>query len=234
MSGVNKRVIRKETTDLTEFANISKDLYKFEEAKDFFSQKHFPKKSDYETFDSFQELRPRKEKDYRTRSKYHLREAPLKIDPNDIHWRNTELLVEYMTPSGLIKHGMNTHLPRKIHKRMKRAINKARTMGLLPEIGFIKPHHKISLKSLADDLTMDANMHIDLETGGMQPLQTDSSYDFERDHYAVSLENHGFYDNDDKGDNINKMNLQKMIFTRNSGKTLYFLYLFLFILIFSN
>ena len=223
MSGLNKRVITKTTPDLSELANVSSDLYKFQEAKDYFSQTTTPKSTDYQNFDSFSQLRPRKDKQFKARSKYHLRDSPLTIDPLDIHWRNTEMLIEYMTPSGLVKHGLNTRLPRKVHLKIKRAISRARTLALLPDIGFIKPHHRLSLKSLAEDLTMDANMHVDLETGGLQTLQTDSSYDFQRDHYALSLNNHGLYDEDDHGENINNPNLQRMFFTKRSGREEFFL-----------
>lgn len=218
MSGSGKRIVRKTDSNNFEFANVSKNLYKFEEISDFFSQTKAPTKDDYQNFDSFQHLRPRKMHTYRMNSRYHIRDAALEIDPNDIHWRNTEMLVNYMTPSGLIKHRMNTRLPKLVHNKAKRAINKARKMALLPDIGFLKPHHKLSLKSLAEDLTMDTNMQIDLETGGLQPHQTDSTYDYEKDHYTVSLDTHDMYMDEMSGDNINNPNIQRMIFTKKSGK----------------
>jgi ribosomal protein S18 len=221
MSGSGKRIVRKSNPDGSEFSNVSKNLYKFEEVNDFFSQRKTPTKDDYQNFDSFEKLRPKKMESYRRKPKFHIRDAALKIDPNDIHWRNTEMLVNFMTPSGLIKHRMNTRLPVLVHKKIRKAIMKARKLALLPDIGFLKPHHRLSLKSLAEDLTMDANMQIDIETGGLQPQQTDSTYDFERDHYTVSLDNHDFYDDDISGDNINNTHVQKMIFTKKSGNQPY-------------
>ena len=82
----------------------------------------------------------------------------------------------------------------------------------------MKPQHRISLKSLAEDLLMDVNMHVDMDTGALSPHQTDSSYDYERDHYTVSIDTHDLYDDDCIGDNINKNNLQKMMFTKKSSK----------------
>lgn len=218
MSGHGKRIIRKDQSDLTELADVSINMFKFQEIKDFFSQTSIPKKQDYVNFDSMESLRPKKKKNFRIKSKYHLRDLPLRIDPNDIHWRNTEFLVNYMTPSGLIKHRMNTRLPELVHKKMRRAINKARVMSLLPVGGFLKPHHRISLKSLAEDLAADANMHIDLETGGLQPHQSDSTYDFEKDHYTVSMDTHELYSDDITGDSINNEYIQRMMFTKKSGK----------------
>jgi ribosomal protein S18 len=217
MSGSGKRIVRKTDPDGNEFANVSKNLYKFQEVNDFFSQKKAPTKDDYQNFDSFEKLRPKRMQTYRIKPKYHIRDAALKIDPNDIHWRNTEMLVNYMTPSGLIKHRMNSRLPSLVHKKVRREITKARKFALLPEIGFLKPHHKLSLKSLAEDLTLDANMQIDLETGGLQSHQTDSTYDYQRDHYTISLENHDLYMDDISGDNINNKYVQKMMFTKKSG-----------------
>lgn len=218
MSGHGKRIVRQKETDMTEFGKVSKNLYKFEEISDFFSQRNSPKKEDYQNFDSLETLRPRKKHTYRIKSRYHIRDMPLRIDPNDIHWRNTEFLVNYMTPSGLIKHRLNTRLPHLVHKKIRKAIVKARVLALLPNVGYIKPHHRVSLKSLAEDLASDANMHIDLETGGLKPQQTDSTYDFEKDHYAVSMDTHGLYDDNISGDNINNEHIQRMFFTKNAGR----------------
>ena len=214
MSGTGKQVTSPKAFDPNHVSGIPKDLFKFKEVSDLYSLSKNPNTADYETNDSLEKLRLRKAPKFQRRSKYHLREAPLEIDPNDIHWRNTELLTKFMSPSGLIKHNMNSRLPRTVHKKIRNAIRESRRMGLLPSMGFLKPHHRLSLKSLAEDITRDANMNIDLQTGALGYVDDDDTYDYKRDHFTVSLDHHSVYEGFNDGDDINNPAVQKMIFTR--------------------
>jgi ribosomal protein S18 len=66
----------------------------------------------------------------------------------DIHWRNIELLTQFISKNGGIKSRFVTCLPIAQHKKMKRAIATARSMQLLPNFGFPPPMLNRNLRSL--------------------------------------------------------------------------------------
>ena len=213
MSGSGKRVIRKENIHSPEFVGISKDLYKFEDVNDLFSQSKKPKDTDYQNYDSLENLRLKKGYPFKRHPKA-IRQTSVEVDLNDVHWRNTELLSQFMTPVGLIKQRNITRLPKNVHNRIARTIKHSRSMLLLPFNSYLKAEHRISLRSLAEDVAQDANMHVDLQTGTINAEPKDPRYEYNRDHYSVSIDQHSLYHQDQEGDDINSPYVQKMIFTQ--------------------
>lgn len=53
------------------------------------------------------------------------------LNPLDVHWRNTGLLVNFLNTSGGIMNRMQTRLKKKQQKKLKKAIMTARTMRIL-------------------------------------------------------------------------------------------------------
>jgi ribosomal protein S18 len=212
MSGVVKPIIPSTHEGKKNVEGIQQELFKFQDTKDLFTLTSNPSVRDYEKADSLADLKVDKKKLF-NRTRHHIREAVDEIDANDIHWRNTELLTKYMTPSGLIKHRAINNLSRNLQKKMGNAIKNARRMALLPFMGYLKPYHKQSLKSLAEDISRDTNIHVDLQTGSINLIESDQSYDYKKDHYTVTLDNHGIYDTVKNEDPMNQKHIQTMMFT---------------------
>lgn len=217
MSGSGKRIVRKENKNSSEFVGISKDLYKFEDVNDYFSQAQKPKESDYKNYDTLENLRLKKGYPFKKHPRA-IRQSSVEVDINDIHYRNTELLSQYLTPVGLIKQRNVTRLPKNVHNRIRRAIKHSRHMYLLPSASYVKPEHRLSLRSLAEDISQDMNMQVDLQSGAVQIAPNDSKYEYKRDHYSISIDQHSLYHEDPEGDDLNSPFVQRMIFKhRTSG-----------------
>mmetsp|Transcript_5864 Transcript_5864/g.10444 ORF Transcript_5864/g.10444 Transcript_5864/m.10444 type:complete len:514 (-) Transcript_5864:171-1712(-) len=67
------------------------------------------------------------------------------IPEEDINYRNTEFLTQFMTEAGKIKNKYQTRLSGKIQSKVARAIKQARDMNLLPHEGMITESHKRNL-----------------------------------------------------------------------------------------
>lgn len=68
--------------------------------------------------------------------RYEKRQQNLKqINKYDIHWRNIELLRQFITPNGNIKSRFRNFLKDGDQKSVKRAIKTARIMGAMPYFG---------------------------------------------------------------------------------------------------
>ncbi|KRX04932.1 Ribosomal protein S18 [Pseudocohnilembus persalinus] len=102
------------------------------------------------------------------------------INYYDIHWRNTELISQFMNAASNIKNHKQNRLSKNQQKRVARAIRLAREMALLPYVGSIKPSDKQSLKTLQEDLNQRTKMAINIETGhiyvkGQEPSSSEIS-----------------------------------------------------------
>lgn len=123
------------------------------------------------------------------------RENLLVLDPNDIHWRNLELLTKFMNSSSKIKSQFQTRLLKTQQKKISRTIKHARNMLLLPISGYLKPTDKKSLKTLQEDLEDHVKRKINIETGQIyfnnanknakseNPYTTDDVLDFNPEDY---------------------------------------------------
>lgn len=70
----------------------------------------------------------------------------------DIHWRNVELITQFLTRSGNIKSRFNTCLPYYQQKKMEKAIKAARSMFLIPHYGQVQLPMNRNLTSLEDEV----------------------------------------------------------------------------------
>ena len=97
-------------------------------------------------------------------------------NPNDLHWRNTALLVQFINSCAKIRGHCFNRLSKAQNTRAAQVIKHARNMKLLPHNSFVRPHHKISLRSLEEDIQNAAERKVDLETGAMVVIQPDDEW----------------------------------------------------------
>ncbi|CAD8070262.1 unnamed protein product [Paramecium sonneborni] len=97
-----------------------------------------------------------------------------RVNNYDIHWRNTEFLIQFLNKSAKIKNRHQTNLAEVQHKKVARAIKTAKQMLLLPFNSSLQPYNKKSLTSLEDDIQEFSRRKINLATGQIYnetPLQ---------------------------------------------------------------
>ncbi len=112
----------------------------------------------------------------------------------DIHWRNTPLLVKYITAASTIKTRHNTGLSRIQQKQIARAVKRARILNLLPFTGFIKSHHKLALKTIHHDIELSNLRRVDIETGAIKLSQPKTDLSDERSIKNLDFERLNQYD----------------------------------------
>lgn len=83
----------------------------------------------------------------------------------DIHWRNVELITQFLTRAGNIKSRFKTCLPYYQHKKVEKAIKAARSMFLIPCFGQVQVHMNKNLTTLEDEVNKMGKKEINLETG---------------------------------------------------------------------
>ena len=83
----------------------------------------------------------------------------------DIHWRNVELLRQFMTVNGHIKSRYKNFLSDGNQRSARMAIKTARIMGALPYLGRTPEPLKKNITSLEDEVQEVGYQHINLETG---------------------------------------------------------------------
>lgn len=89
------------------------------------------------------------------------------LDAQELHWRNTPYLLEYVNSMGMIIPRTHTRLSIPDQKRIAKVIRYARRMHLLPTHSFVQQHHKIPLRSFEDDLLDSKVRKVDLESGAI-------------------------------------------------------------------
>lgn len=99
-----------------------------------------------------------------------------------------------MTASSTIKTRFATCLPRFQQKRIARAIKHSRTLNLLPYTGFLKGHHKRSLKNIYDDIEATTLRRVDLETGAVKIVQPETEWNETKPLREEDLEKLNRYD----------------------------------------
>ena len=118
------------------------------------------------------------------------------INVHDLHWRNTALLSEFLNSCAKIQSVVQNRLPAWQQRKVARVIKHARQMRLLPHKSFVRPHHKISMRSLEEDIQDAMVRKVDLETGAMVAHEPERDWnvreteDFEEE--ADALLNHNF------------------------------------------
>lgn len=142
-----------------------------------------------------------REKDYihvkRPLTKGKIRKSDIEeISMLDLHWRNTALLTQFVGACCFIQSPVQNRLPPVQQRRVARVIKHARQMKLLPYRTYIRPHHKISLRSLEEDIQDSMRRKIDLELGAVivqEPSKEWENYevdDFEKE--AKKFDEHDF------------------------------------------
>lgn len=115
--------------------------------------------------------------DYRERDYIHVK-VPLnkgiirnndieEINLMDLHWRNTALLTQFVNSCCFIQTPVQNRLPQIQQKKVAKVIKHARQMKLLPYRSYIRAHHKISLRSLEEDIQDSMRRKVDLELGSL-------------------------------------------------------------------
>jgi len=88
-----------------------------------------------------------------------------RVNKKDFHWKKTDLLVKFLTPSGKIMSKYQSRLPTSTHRIVRRHIKNAKSMGLFPYVGMIKPVDKMPLTSGFEDLEEFSRKLVDPLTG---------------------------------------------------------------------
>eukprot|EP00331_Platyophrya_macrostoma_P034100 CAMPEP_0176450656 /NCGR_PEP_ID=MMETSP0127-20121128/27283_1 /TAXON_ID=938130 /ORGANISM="Platyophrya macrostoma, Strain WH" /LENGTH=549 /DNA_ID=CAMNT_0017838387 /DNA_START=26 /DNA_END=1675 /DNA_ORIENTATION=- len=136
--------------------------------KKFDSQRYFAQfdvennPPEYDLVDHNNMTIPKPKSKYEIRSKGHR-----DLNWNDVHWRNTELLVEFLTSSGTLKNQFQNFLTKEEQRKIVKTIKQARHNCLLPTFGPIKPTDKKSLTTLLEDIEDHLATRINIETGGI-------------------------------------------------------------------
>lgn len=138
------------------------------------------------------------------------------INHLDIHWRNTPLLIKYVTAASTIKSRYNTRLPKWQQKRMADAIKLARSMNLMPYTGFIKSYHKKPLLNIHDDIETTNLRKIDVYTGAIKLQQPTTKWSETKNVEAKDLD---YLDQYDESIDISSYNLTNYKFlNKNEDK----------------
>lgn len=157
-------------------------------AQDYFSQEKGLNITDYRNERAFLEIQmPLKKGVVRAKSKR-------AINHLDIHWRNTPLLVKYMTAASTIKSRYNTRLPKWQQVRVARAIKLARTINLLPYTGFVKSYHKRPLLNIHTDIETTNLRKVDVYTGAIKLDQPSTQWNETKKPEAKDLDYLDRYD----------------------------------------
>ena len=98
------------------------------------------------------------------------------VNHHDIHWRNTALLTEFLNYAGLMKNLVNTGLPRWQHKRILKAVRRARILKVLPYTGFIRSFHRMPVKDIYEEIEESAIQIVDLQTGCLQVKEAEKNW----------------------------------------------------------
>lgn len=179
-SGTGRRIKTEEDEYNHDREGIMADAYKYKHAEieDYYKGVSEPNADEYKQKEDIEALKP-------IRS---VRKGKVTvINPMDIHWRNTELLVKFLTRFSTIKHRRYTGLPILIHKKVVRAIKHSRHMNLLDYDTYLKPHSSKPLRTLAEDIEDDNHYEIDVETGTMHRENIHQPRDYKVDHFKVQL-----------------------------------------------
>lgn len=180
VAGTGKRVKVEESIFNRDKAGLPKNLYKEHNTTEYFVSETAPSLSDYKIKDPLDDYKPIVKEEYKRPIK------EIKLDVNDIHWRNTPLLLQFMTNTGRVKHRLRTGLSKPMQRRVVRVIKHARCMNLIPAGAHVKPYHQIPLRTLHEDLNDEIAYDVDLENGSLIKKSKNSGYDFRRDHFTFT------------------------------------------------
>ena len=180
-SGTGRKVYNEETGVARHDPEILDPLLiKKEKVSDHFISDQVPSTDEYPDVDYFGSFRP-----IRTAKMSARKETPLNL--LDLHWRNTPLLIRFMTNHGTIKHYRATGLSRVNQFRVARTIDRARKMRLLPYANLIKGYHRVPLTNLEEDVYFQDANEVDMQTGALNLKKRSDIYPFDSDHHRVSL-----------------------------------------------
>jgi ribosomal protein S18 len=135
-----------------------------------------------------------------------------KINPDDFHWKNTPFWIQFLTKHGKIKNKFQTRLSDSAQKRLTKTVKHARTLGLIPYVGIIRPTDKIPLRSFYEDLEEFNKKSVDPITGKMyyKATHSDLGKKFEKPK-GIDTETESYKDKDFTIDDIpNVLNKHQM------------------------
>jgi ribosomal protein S18 len=178
--GTGKRIKTEDTMFNSNTKGLPINLSKEQDTRDYYVSETSPAISDYDVKDPIEDYEPIIKKEYKRPTK------EINIDVNDIHWRNTPLLLQFMTNTGRVKHRLRTGLSKPMHKRIVRVIRHARCMNLIPSGAHVKPYHQIPLRTLHEDLNDEIAYDVDLENGSLMKKRKNKEYNFRRDHFTFT------------------------------------------------
>jgi len=135
------------------------------------------------------------------------------VNINDIDYRNTEFLSQFMTKAGLIKSRWQTKLSSKAQKKVSKAIKHARNLNLFTTKGFVMPPHKKNLEPM--QFQNFSKFVIHAETGTVYAKKYESEVSRQDDleyYYTIEKTANKFHmENPDEDLAANRERLEKLL-----------------------
>jgi ribosomal protein S18 len=136
--------------------------------KDKFNPQSYDGPSSFSVQRAYDELKPHQplRHYFKPVDRYEKRMQNLRpLKKYDIHWRNVELLRQFVTVNGNIKSRYRNYLSDSDQRATRKAIKTSRIMGAMPYLGRTPEPLKRNITSLEDEVQEIGYQHVNLETG---------------------------------------------------------------------
>lgn len=179
MVASGKRLIEKTTGHNQEQGNLPAFHNKPAEVADYYLSETTPSPYEYRTKEFIEAYKPFLKSPQKN-------PPPTKINRRELHWRNTEYLCNFLSNFAHIKHKRVTGFTNTDQRNVSRVIKHSQTLGLLPRMGYIKPHHRQSLKTLEHEIENDVRFVFDFEHGSVTKEDDEDLFGFRTHHFSLS------------------------------------------------
>jgi ribosomal protein S18 len=162
----NSRIRSPDFVDTKGRADLLHELKDLREGK--FNPISYDGPSKFTVQGAYDELKPHQplRHYFKPLDRYEKRQQNLRqIKKYDIHWRNIELLRQFLTINGNIKSRYRSFLSDRDQRAVRTAIKTARIMGAMPYFGRTPEPLKRNITSLEDEVQEIGYQHVNLETG---------------------------------------------------------------------
>lgn len=88
-----------------------------------------------------------------------------KLCRKDISWTNLHLLTMFMNPAAKLYNRFQNQVETRVHRKIVKAIKKARWLGFLPFYGTLKPSDRVNLKPFIEEIHKYDQKVIDAQSG---------------------------------------------------------------------
>lgn len=179
------RVRGQDLVDTKGRADLLHELKDLREGK--FNPESYDGPNNFSVQKAYDELKPHQplRHYFKPLDRYEKRQQNLRqLKKYDIHWRNIELLRQFVTVNGNIKSRFRNYLSDSDQRVARAAIKTARIMGAMPYYGRTPEPLKRNITSLEDEVREIGYQHVNLETGHLFQTRTRSS-----DSIEIEIEN---------------------------------------------